>query len=265
MHSSHHSSHQQDPNIGWLFLKNSPNATSMSPKKRISTTLPFTSLASAIESNLRTSPDFNLTIGPSIESTGTTQLPFPGLSIFNWVPTARNSSNSIVAGWTPIVARPVLRDLPYLSLNPPFSEGYPSTGLPPMISWAYLECANNSSLSIILSSTSSTISESSSLSSDFSSSWDEPIPLAYSAKNSQLSRLSLFAIFKIFLDFWITPSTIASKAPPRILLVSTRGKSLWDTSIWSVGSPLTSTGMLFAANLTSSGVGEYWRFVTSDS
>ena len=96
--SIHHSSHQQAPNIGWLFLRNSPNATSMSPKKRISTTFPLTFLASSMESNLRTSPDFNLTVGPSIESTGTTQLPFPGLSILSCVPTAKNSKSSIVAG-----------------------------------------------------------------------------------------------------------------------------------------------------------------------
>ena len=96
--SIHHSSHQQAPNIGWLFLRNSPNATSISPKKRISTTLPLTFLASSMESNRRTSPDFSFTVGPSIESTGTTQLPLPGLSIFNCVPTARNSNSSIVAG-----------------------------------------------------------------------------------------------------------------------------------------------------------------------
>ena len=50
-----------------------------------------------------------------------------------------------------------------------------------------------------------------------------------------------------------------------MLFVSTRSRSLCDTSIWSVASPVTSTGMLLAAVLTSSGVGEYCRFVTSDS
>ena len=158
MHSIHHSSHQQEPSIGWLFLKNSPNATSMSPKKRISTTLFLTSRASWIEYNLRTSPFFNLTIGPSIESTGTTQLPLPGLSIFSCVPTARNSRSSMVAGWTPIVARPVFLERPYLSLKPPFSEGYPKTGLPPITSWIYLECSNKAFLSITSSSISSTSS-----------------------------------------------------------------------------------------------------------
>ena len=86
----------------------------------------------------------------------------------------------------------------------------------------------------------------------------------YSVSHSQLSP-RLFEILWIFLDFWITPSTIASNAPPRILFVSTRSKSLCDTSTASVCSPVTSTGMWFAANLTSSGVGEYWRLVTSDS
>ena len=144
-----------------------------------------------------------------------------------------------------MVARPVLRDLPYLSLNAPFSEGYPRIGLPPMISWMYLgSCATSESP----------------LSSDDSLLFG----FEYSSSQSQ-SRPSLLEIFLIFLDFWITPSTIASNAPPRMLFVSTRSKSLCDTSTWSVCSPETSTGIWLAANLTSSGVGEYCRFVTSDS
>ena len=144
------------------------------------------------------------------------------------------------------MARPVLRERPYLNLKPPFSEGYPRIGLPPMISWMYLGSSRATSESPPSS--------------------DESLFLGFEYSSSQSqSRPSLFAIFLIFLDFWITPSTIASKAPPRMLFVSTRSKSRWDTSTWSVCSPETSTGMWLAANLTSSGVGEYCKFVTSDS
>ena len=58
-----------------------------------------------------------------MESTGTTQLPFPGYSILSCVPTAKKSSNAMVAGWTPIVASPVFLERPYLKRKPPFSEG----------------------------------------------------------------------------------------------------------------------------------------------
>ena len=132
--SIHHSSHHDAPIIGWLFLKNSPNATSISPRNSISSRFFLYFFASFTVFNCNTSPFFSFIIGPSIESTGTTQLPFPGYSIFNWVPTAKNSISSIVAGLTPIVASPVFLDLPYLNLNAPFSDGYPSIGLPPIIS-----------------------------------------------------------------------------------------------------------------------------------
>ena len=94
----HHSSTHPDGYKGWLFLKNSPNATSMSPKNSISVTSFLTSRAFLTLSSINTSPFLSLTVGPSMESTGTTQLPFPGYSILSCVPTARNSSNAIVAG-----------------------------------------------------------------------------------------------------------------------------------------------------------------------
>ena len=94
----HHSSHHPDSRRGWLFLKNSPNATNMSPKNNISLSFPLHSLASLIVLILTTSPFLSFTIGPSMESTGTTQLPFPGCSILSCVPTAKKSNKVIVAG-----------------------------------------------------------------------------------------------------------------------------------------------------------------------
>ena len=242
--SIHHSSHHADGSSTWLFLKNSPNATSISPKNRISVTSFLISLACGMDSTLTTSPFLNLTIGPSIVSHGTTHIPLPGLSIFIWVPTARNSTISMVNGLIPIAAKPEFLERPYLSLNPPFAIGYDKTGLPPIISRIYL---------------SFTLGAPPSSSSDF------VLPFENLSNQSQPSIFSLLAYFMTFAAFCITPSAIASRAPPLILLVSTRSKSRCETSIWSVASPVTSTGILFTASLTSSGVGEYWRLVTSDS
>ena len=57
--------------------------------------------------------------------------PFVGFSIFNCVPTAiKFSVMPIVAGWSASVEYPLFLHLPYLSLNPPDSEGCEKTGLP---------------------------------------------------------------------------------------------------------------------------------------
>ncbi len=70
-------------------------------------------------------------------------------------------------------------------------------------------------------------------------------------------------LFSIFSALRGRPSSSTRHMPPRIWLVSTRSRSLkFETSSFSVGSPLISTGTFAIMNSISSLVGWYCFAVT---
>ena len=89
--SCHHSEQYPAGTSGWLFSRNSPYEMRISPTSRIFSIFAFSRFAVASSSIRSTSPFFSRTVGPSMESTGTTPQALPGRSVFIWVPVARNS------------------------------------------------------------------------------------------------------------------------------------------------------------------------------
>ncbi len=188
-----------------LFCMKSPALTRTSPRKRISSTSPASSLARSSVSILTTEPPLSLTTGGSIESTGMTTADFPGSSILSWTPVARNLLRVImVAGWTPTAASPVFLALPYLSLNPPGAPGKEKTGRPTIISSMKPAVGFLDALGFLA-------------------------PILFS--QSHPTRPSLSHIPHNFWALPTTPSTTTMRAPPLSLFVSIPGTSLkLDTS-----------------------------------
>ncbi|MBA7546580.1 hypothetical protein ES705_38972 [subsurface metagenome] len=169
---------------------------SISPKSTISATSPLTLRTASTEFNLTRSPFFNFTVGPSMESTGTTQPAFPGSSVFICVPAAVNPSKDIVSGFNPTAASPELRARPYRSRKEPFADGRPNTGLPAI---------KSARKSFFLFA---------------------PFDFTSFVSHSQPSSSSRSTCRFIFGAFIAIPSVRTSTIPPLILSVATLSRSL---------------------------------------
>ena len=143
-------------------------------------------------------------MGPSISTHGVTAQALPGRSVFIWVPTERNPPSACIdTGFTPAAASPEARLLPYLSLNPPGSQGSPKTGRPAMTSSMYRLTLVISRLLMPLASS------------------VLPLPTNWAMKSHPgISRLVV--CLRIFGALRHSPSPMTSITPPRILV---RGES----------------------------------------
>ena len=111
--SRYHSIENAPGTSGWLFSRNSPYGTRISPRSAIRLILGRASRAAASVASATKSPVSSTTRGPSIESHGVTAPALPGRSVLICVPTAMNSSRTIiVAGWRLSEARPFARLFP---------------------------------------------------------------------------------------------------------------------------------------------------------
>ena len=229
-----------------MFSRNSPIATSKSPRNKILSILFRTFFASSTVSINLTLPSFNLTRGGMIPSTGVMIAPLPGLSVFNCIPIDKKFSVKIImAGCTPNPARPVFLERPYLSLNPPMALGDARTGLPAITSLRYFLFGSTFFFfSLFPDSGSFFASENAS-------------------SHSQPSIPAFLTIFSIFFAFRITPSFNTRTAPPLTLLVSIVGIFLYwpETSTSIVPSPVISIGRCLNAYSSFSLSGVYCKFM----
>jgi len=275
----HHSKTYAAGASGWLFSMNSPKLTRYSPRSRIFST-PFCSFSASSGSLIqRTSPFASLTVGPLIESTGTTPPAFPGRSVFNCVPVAMKSSTMcIVAGWTPAVANPWFRARPYRSRKAPAADGCPNTGRPAMRSRRYLFVASArgelagsnpeslwSSLSIPSSVSLSfvslfvlTISASPFLTLLLLCSSDPMVSSIRSCSHGHSTSASCRVYRWILGALSAIPSASTRHIPPRAAFVSTRSRSRYpETSSLPVASPSSMIGICLVINFVSLSFGEY--------
>ena len=240
--SRNHSMENAPGTRGWLFSRNSPYGTRISPRSAIRLTFGRSSRASDSVVTAMKSPLSRTTSGPSIESHGVTAPAFPGRSVLICVPTAMNSSRmTIVAGWRPRDASPFARLFPYRSRSPPARLGWQRTGRP----------ARMFSMNVSLGSRIAPLSALPTV---------PPFSSRYVSMNSQPSILRRRTCFWIFGALRQRPSAMTRHAPPRSRFVSNLGRSrcpLISTS--SVPSPLIATGQFPAMRAISASVGWYWR------
>ncbi len=191
------------------------------------------------------SPFCNSTMGPSIWSQGVPMVPFPGRSVFIWVPTVMKLSRmNMVAGLIAVEASPAVRARPYLRRNPPFREGWDSTGLPAMTSPMYLDDGGIIGIS------------------PFSLVGSTPL-LTKGSRNSHPGSFIFLICLLIFGALRQRPSAMTRQAPPRKRLVPTLGRSRYPaTSSSSVASPLMQIGQFFMIRSISSTEGRYCRCCT---
>ena len=148
----------------------------------------------------------------------------------------------IVAGLRPAAAKPVFRERPYRSRNPPFRIGYEKTGRPPIRSRRYL--------SFGLTSPSSSPSSDPS---DGAGSVLEPFPPVH---------LHLADVLLDFRGLERKPLGKHQGHPPLTEFVSIRWRFRYPlTSSCSVPSPSIQTGQLVTISRISSSPGRYWRFM----